>query len=436
MSEAGRNFTLPGIVEFLFPASSSAVIKEPDVALAYAKEACTIAPSSAVGTRLLVLFTPSPKSDDLVAWERTAADDSITLLALAQQHVKLDEKLAAVRCFEKSIAALPSVTSVTELAEFHRKQGDLKKWEETLTAFLKTPDLGLQHSVVQTDLALGFANLGDWKKAKPYALEAAQTYSCRSLAAGSYITEGLGDWELSEQLVKAESTNYPTYNGADWYFWCCRTGRGDVKSAEQVAAQYFALPQPHPDDTTFVVRGTYDLLKGNLQPARDDFQKALNIKRTFTYTCLVAELSRELKDEPALTEVIAAMEKDIEDPAQNAKANRPPAVIATGKLLLDLVKNRNPSPERVAAIEDALLKLDDDHRNSAAGWCYFVGTEFEAAGTKKEAEKYWRRALIDPSRDQILAVLAGDKLAKLNGKSRPDKDALEPKDLWPPIKAK
>jgi hypothetical protein len=111
-------------------------------------------------------------------------------------------------------------------------------------------------------------------------------------------------------------------------------------------------------------------------------------------------------------------------------------VIAAGKLLLDLTKNGNPSPERVAAIEEALLKLDDEHRSSAVGWCYFIGTELEAAGNKQEAEKYLRRALIDPNRDLILAALAGDKLAKLNGKSRPDKDALEPKDLWPPRKTK
>jgi tetratricopeptide (TPR) repeat protein len=327
---------------------------------------------------------------------------------------------------------VPSVTSVTELANFHRKQGDLKKWEEALTDFLQKPDLGLQHSVIQTELALGFANTGDWKKAKPYAITAAQTYSCRSLGVASYIAEGLGEWELSEQLVKAESTNYPTGNGAEWYIWCRRTGRGDVKSAEHLAAQYFALPQPHPNDTTFVVRGMYNVLQGNLPAARDNFRQALNIKRSFTYTCLVAQLSKALKDEPAAKEVITAMEEELENPT----IERGAAVVTAGKLLLELVKNGNPSHERVAAIEDSLLKLGDDARQSAVGWCYIIGTELEAAGNKKEAEKYWRRALIDSNRDQILACLAGDKLAKVSGKSRPDDDPLAAKDIWPPLQAK
>jgi tetratricopeptide (TPR) repeat protein len=432
MEEAGRNFTLPDIVEFLFPAGPGAVVKEGEIMLVYANEARAIAPSSPLGTRLVVLATPSAKSDDLIAWERTAADDSITLLALAQQHVKLDEKVAAVRCWEKSIAALPSVESVTELAGFYRKEGDLKKWEETLTDFLKKPDLGLQHSYVERELAFGFAQKGDWKKAKPYALAAAETYSCLGLGIGTYITEGVGEWEVSEQLAKAEATSYPTNNGADWYFWCCRTGRGDVKSAEKLAAQYFALPQPHPDDTTFVVRGMYDVLQGNVQAGRDNFRQALNIKRSFTYTCLVAQLSKDLKDEPAAKEVIAEMEEDLQNPTIERKAE----VVTAGKLLLELVKNGNPTPERVAALEEALLKLPEDNRSSAVGWCYFIGTELDAAGNKKEAEKYWRRSLIDANRDQVVATLAGVKLAKLSGKSRPDDDPLAAKDMWPPLKAK
>jgi tetratricopeptide (TPR) repeat protein len=433
MAEASRNFTLPGIVEITTPAGGTVEVPI-ELALAEASEARAIAPSSPLGTRLQTLYTQSPTSEDLIAWERTAGDDAKTLLALARHHVKLNDKVAAVRCFEKSIAALPSVASVTELAAFYYKQGDLDKWEETLTDFLNKPALGLEHSVVQRELAFGLAERGDWDKAKPFALAAAQTYSCLGLGVGTYITEGLGDWEQSEQLAKAEATSYPTNNGAEWYFWCCRTGRGDVKSAEKLADRYFALPQPHPNDTTFVVRGMYDLLKGNLKSARANFQQALNIKRTFTYTCLVVQLSHELKDEPAVTDIIVAMEQDIEDPAQDV--NRPPTVIAAGKLLLDLVKNHSPSPERVGAIEKALLKLDHEHRNSAVGWCYFVGTELEAAGNKKEAEKYLRRALIDPTRDQVLAILAGAKLAKINGKSRPDDDPLAAKDLWPPVKAK
>lgn len=205
-----------------------------------------------------------------------------------------------------------------------------------------------------------------------------------------------------------------------------------MKSAEKLASQYFALPQPHPNDTTYIMRGMYEVMQGNLQAGRDDFRQALNFKRSFTFTCLVAELSKELKDEAGAKEVITAMEEELAHPS----IERKPLVVNAGKLVLDLVKNGNPTPERVATIEEGLLKLDDESRNSAVGWCYFIGTELEAAGNKKEAEKYLRRALVDPLRDQVLSCLAGVKLAKLNGKSRPDDDALAAKDMWPPLKAK
>jgi hypothetical protein len=128
------------------------------------------------------------------------------------------------------------------------------------------------------------------------------------------------------------------------------------------------------------------------------------------------------------------MENEVANPADPKL--RPPSVDKAGMLLLDLLKNGNPSDERLASIEDALLNLDEEHRNSAVGWCYFIGTELEALGKKKEADKYWRRAIVDVSRHQGLAVLAGDKLAKLNGKSRPNDDSLNADNLWPPLKAK
>ncbi len=433
-ASSSRNFTLPDIVEYLLPAGPGMVILEPEPATAYANEAKTISPGSPIGARLETQSNASPKLEELEAWEKDANDDSVALLSIAERYKKLGNNNAAVRCWEKSNAVRPSVTTTVDLAQFYRSQDNLKKWEDTLVAFLKTKDLGLQHSVIQEELALGFAGAGEWKKAKPYAMAAAQTYSCLGLRSGSYIAEGLGEWELSEQMAHAAAISYPTSDGADWYFWCRRTGRGDVKSAEKLAAQYFSLPQPHPTEETYVVRGLYDVLTGNIQAGRDDFRQALNIRRTFTNTGIVAQLSRDLKDEQTRKDVIAAMEQEVANPGDGNERNAD--VDKAGLLLLDLLKNGNPSAERLDKIDEAFLKIDDGHRVSAVAWCYLVGTELESSGHQKDAEKYWRRALIDASRQQILATLAGDKLAKLTGNSRPDKDELTPADLWPPLKAK
>lgn len=427
VDRAGRNFTLPGLVEFLFPVGPGAM--NSDRILAYAEEVQTIAPGSPVGPRLLVQGTSAPKPDDLAAWEKIATDDAITWMAIATHYQKLGDNTAAVRCWERSIAANPSVQAATDLANFHRAQGDLKKWEETLVEFLKTPDLGIQHSVVQRQLALGLAHMGEWQKARPHALAAAQTYSNGGLSMGSYITEGLAEWELSEQLIRAASTAYPTHAGAEWYMWCRRTGRGDLTTATPLAAKFFELPQPHPTEATYVVRGMYNVLKGDLQTARDAFQQAQKIRPTFTNTGFIAQLSRELNDEPARTEAIAAMEKEIAAPSDGVP--RDAVIDNAGAIFLELLKSGKQTNDRLAAFDEALLKIDDARRSSCAAWWYFVGNELESLGRGEEAQKYWRRVLVDPNRQQNVAVLAGAKLADLNGTSRPDGDALDADDLWP-----
>jgi tetratricopeptide (TPR) repeat protein len=145
--QAGRNFTLPGIIEFVYPAGGGKVGVMIESALAYANEARAIAPGSPIGTRLLASLTPSSTPEDLVAWERTAGDDATLLRVLAQQQEKQNDKVAAVRCWEKSISALPSVASVRELAEFYRKERNLENWEKTLTNFLSTPSLASVWSI-------------------------------------------------------------------------------------------------------------------------------------------------------------------------------------------------------------------------------------------------------------------------------------------------
>jgi tetratricopeptide (TPR) repeat protein len=430
VNSAGRDFTLPDFVEYMFPAGPGAVNKGESETKSLGEEVLKIAPGTPIGTRILAQVTPSASDEQLATWEEEANDDSITLFTIAQYHARQGQEDAAVRCWQKAIEALPSSGEATiQLASYYRTHDDLKNWEKTLVDYLQTEDLGLQHSVVEQQLALGLAFQGEWKKAKPYALSSAQTYSCDGLRIGSHITEGLADWKMSEQLMAAASTNYPSSTGAEWYVWCRRNGRGDVKSAELLAAKFFALPQPHPTETSWSDLGQYKLLQGDARAARDAFQQVLSLRRTFGHTCLVAQLSREINDDAARTEAISAME----NVAANGGGSNPltPEVKKAGLLLLDMVKNGNLSAERLMVLDEALRAVDKTRHNSTIGWSYFIGNELEAAGREKDAEKYWRRVLVDPGHPAIYATLSGAKLAKYNGTARPDDDALTSDDLWP-----
>ena len=93
------------------------------------------------------------------------------------------------------------------------------------------------------------------------------------------------------------------------------------------------------------------------------------------------------------------------------------------------MKTGDASADRLATIEQSLVKLDPLTRSS---WAYFLGQELEYLGKHDEAEKYWRRSLATPSFDLAAATLAGFELSKHHGTARPDDDAYDENDLWPP----
>jgi hypothetical protein len=185
---------------------------------------------------------------------------------------------------------------------------------------------------------------------------------------------------------------------------------------------------------THLHRGAYFVLLGDAKSAREAYQEALKIQPSFSGTCMAALLSRELKDETTRIELIAAMEKAVANPqGQNP---RTPAIDKAGLLILELMRTGDASPGRIASVEASIAAIDDNDRTTRCAMNFYAGAELEALGQINEAEKFWRRSLVEPIHDRYVSALAGAKLAKLHGTSRPDDDALDETDLWPPLNPK
>src|SRR5690606_8320558 len=106
-------------------------------------------------------------------------------------------------------------------------------------------------------------------------VEAGSTYSGWGLLCASQICESLAHWDESEEWIQGISQNYPTYSGYYWYFWCRRTGRGNLDAAEQLAQRFFAtFRPPQPTRDNHLLRGTYALLEEDYQDARRHFERA------------------------------------------------------------------------------------------------------------------------------------------------------------------
>jgi tetratricopeptide (TPR) repeat protein len=171
-------------------------------------------------------------------FEEKYAEFPEVLQALARQYQHQYRSEDAIRCLTKCIEAAPTYDAYRSLASYYLVLGDKENWQKTLEQSLKLPSLGLSQAQVHNILAHGFMKKGEWVQARPHAIAAASSYSAWGLRTASRLAEGMEDWLTAEEFARAESERYET--GVEiWYFWCFRTGRGDMQAARELAEAYW-----------------------------------------------------------------------------------------------------------------------------------------------------------------------------------------------------
>ena len=221
------------------------------------------------------------------------------------------------------------------------------------------------------------------------------------------------------------STSYPSYSGDEWYFWCKRTGRGDLHSAEKLADTFHAITITRPTARQPGPTGAYLMLKGDAQGALAAYEVALSIQPTTTCACMVAQLSRDLGDEGTRKQVLTAQCTFVIE--QIAKRNDL-ATHQAGLALLELLIDADASAEKVTAI-DALSCATVP--NTRCAYACILARELDALGQPELAQAYWRKSLVIPVNDPNYSTLSGMELSQRNKTSRPDDDQLASEDLWP-----
>ncbi|MHB8972267.1 MAG: tetratricopeptide repeat protein [Pirellulaceae bacterium] len=423
---AQRNFTMPGMLEYLSVFTPAEYPFADESAKMFVTEVRAIMPHSDYGTYLEIRWTKNPTPEQLKQWEGQLKEDPRGFNALADRYRAVGDVDSAIRCCEKSLVSSPTVAAATQLADLYLKRGDTDKWEQTLLDYLETEDLGLEHGSALQMLAVGFANRGLWRKAKPFAEEFGQTWSGSGLLLAGEICEGLAEWQESEHWMREVSESYPSGGAYNWYFWCRRTGRGDVEAARELATPFFAV-YTSPTREELAIKGAFHLLNGDTRDGLDAYRKALVVKPTFTCTFMVAQLARALGDEKMRSDVLDAMQKSCLERAEEKESDEQKGM-AAGLAIIQLMKSGDASEERLARIDELLQAVEPTSRGAFA---YCLGKELDDLGKKSEADKYWRRSLVVPRYDIPTSTLAGFELAKRHGTSRPDDDVLDEDDLWP-----
>jgi tetratricopeptide (TPR) repeat protein len=203
----------------------------------YAGTLSLLSPHSPLANSALVRFEWNVVQMKAADLEKEARHPSV-LFALGEHYLSAKQYAEAERCLKRCLEVSPDLDVFLKLAEAYKAQQKLDQWQATLEAFLKESDPGLGHARVQAQIAEHWMSRKDFEKALPFAESAAETWAAWAMLCAHRCNEALENWDKAELYVRRTSERYDNLY-EHWYYWCIRTGKGDLKEAEKFMGEYF-----------------------------------------------------------------------------------------------------------------------------------------------------------------------------------------------------
>jgi tetratricopeptide (TPR) repeat protein len=406
-----RDFTAPGMFESVTRAiQSNFSDANAECREMYARESRKISPHSPLSLYLTMFAANQPTVDNLRDWEQQTGGSPTSWIEIGNRYYELKQYDGAIRCYKQSLEISRSYLATISLAATYRKIGETELWRQTLESYFEVDDLGLQHSRVHQRIAQGEIDAGNWEAAEPHALAAAQTWSASGLKMAATVAEGLGHWEESERWIREMSTSYPSSSGPEWYFWCRRTGRGDLDTARRYAEGYFAQTGL---DHILGIRhweANYVLLEGRRDEALEIFREMAAAHDETFRLVYVVNLAAEAND----AELLEATLEQIDEGVAEYKSSHPNIY----EVIVDyvsLMRKKKISDDEYARINRVIETLDPNDR---CWYHYVIGMMAARRGDQKIAEEHWGQAVTEGPFDELASTLSGNELAKIHGTSR------------------
>jgi tetratricopeptide (TPR) repeat protein len=331
------------------------------------------------------------------AWEKEGQHPAV-FIALGKRYYALKRYDDAERCLKQALTLSNDRDTNHSLAETYKVQGKMDRWQETLEAFLEGEDTGLTHAGVRVELARYFMAKKEWQRAQPYAEAAAETWAEWAMVCAAECAEGLGEWDKAEQWLQRITLRYPT-SYAKWYYWSLRTGKGDVKAAEQVVKERLQQLGGRLTPNDMLCSVILQLTAGQPKLALEAFQQLYQQKATGWRALNLALLYDELKDREGRDK---ALQKVDDQPAFGKLAELFSQCLARGE-------KENLDAD---AVEAVLKEMPADRWADA---CYLLGRFLELRGQTKSALVYLNRSAMNPqSIGDPYPALAGVRL-RANG---------------------
>jgi uncharacterized protein HemY len=302
--------------------------------------------------------------------------------ALGARFVSAKNYADAQRVLSRAIELSPDAWAFQTLAATYKDQGQVDRWKETLDEFLKkVQDPGLDHAKVRVQIANYYMGLRQWDKARPYAEDAAETWAQWAMDCAARCAEGEQDWERAETWYSRETERYPDHSWAVWYFFCKRTGQGNLEAARAFVEQYLTARAERPDLLNEEYAGCYYWLDGQTDKAKEAFRKAYEQRMSVSAALCLAMIDDDAKDTAKRDEILKEL--------TTKRKDKSPQSLAVCQLLIDTVLNPGGSkPLDVAAVDGANEAMPEAGRGNVD---FFVGWFLKNHGDPQNAKKYLAR---------------------------------------------
>ncbi len=350
----------------------------------YANRLLQISPHSPAGLALLV-----QKDWNRAKGSAQLLEDSghpVVLNALAKKYSKMKQWKDAERCLNKYLKVSNDHWPYLLLAKNYKAQKDMDKWLAILKKSLEQ-DFGLQNAKTRVTIARHYMANKEFKKAQPYAEEAAQSFAKWAMLCASECYEGLEDWQKSEQWIARVSRRYQS-SYLTWFLWCKRTGHGDAAAAKKLVDDRFLGPGNQWKGSPYVLGLVLLLSEEEARAARvyEALYKKENDDGLALFAILLADASsqKKLRDE-----LLAKLSK------QNT------FLCQLARQFESALKNGGKVDSKSV---DAILKHMPARQRSLGN--YVVGRFHHIHKQPKQARSYYDRALDLVTHEGLRTVIA------------------------------
>lgn len=340
-------------------------------------------------------------------WEEESAGHPVVLRALAKKYAEDKHYDDTIRCYNKAIAISPDKATYEALAAVYREQGNEPMWLATLEEHLKTPDYGLAHARIRSNIAQHFISKRQWAKALPYALGAAECGSDWGLYSAADCHEGMRNWQLAEGVLREIAERYDSSRLA-WYFFCRRTGQGDLAAARALAREYLTNPDTDRRQLEWFSVGDFYLLEGDGETALKHFERCYQ-KTNDPYEgfriALVADQLKETQRRDAALQQIQQKGTDFIVYSTNKPREH---LLALADMILDDLDAGGRGEIDLAGADKLASAIEDDL--ARMNFHYYLAKYLDLHGKPDAAIHYWKLCLAHTGVTDWCRTLAGAEL--------------------------